>query len=201
MATIHPDQIKAAESVLRQYIPDQAISAAGAFLEALGAYLDAAPAQKTRAARAARDEPEGFADFYAIFPRKVERRGASNAYRSALTRSTPEIILAGAKRYAAAMAGTEMKYVKHPATWLNQDCWLDEMGALTLVGGATAVFEDGPIGTWVKRLEAWTGRTEQPKGSWRPSWGPKPREEGCKVPESAKTAYLKIYPPKTQDRA
>lgn len=196
MTAIHQDQITAAESVLRPFITDPAISVAGLAMQCINAFMDAAPAKRAKAARAAKDEPEGFDEFYAIFPRKVDRRGAANAYRSALTRTTHEIIMAGAKRYAAAMAGTEMKYVKHPATWLNHDCWLDEMGSLTLVGGAAAAFEDCPVQGWVRRLEVWAGRTEQPKGSWRASWGPPPKTDGCRVPESAKAAYLEQYPPK-----
>jgi hypothetical protein len=30
------------------------------------------------------------------------------------------------KRYAAAQDGKDPTYIKHPATWLNGKCWLDE---------------------------------------------------------------------------
>lgn len=194
MTAIHQDQITAAESVLRPFITDPAISVAGLAMQCINAFMDAAPAKRAKAARAAKDEPEGFDEFYAIFPRKVDRRGAANAYRSALTRTTHEIIMAGAKRYAAAMAGTEMKYVKHPATWLNHDCWLDEMGSLTLVGGAAAAFEDCPVQGWVRRLEVWAGRTEQPKGSWRASWGPPPQDGRLPRPGIGQSSLSRAIP-------
>ena len=35
-------------------------------------------------------------------------------------------LLADAMRYAAAQAGKDQTYTKHPTTWLNGKCWLDE---------------------------------------------------------------------------
>jgi hypothetical protein len=40
--------------------------------------------------------------------------------------ATPEELVSGAKRYAAERAGQDGKYTKHPATWLNNECWADE---------------------------------------------------------------------------
>jgi len=70
---------------------------------------------------------DGFAEFYAQFPKKVERRAAQVAYAKAIKRGVdPAIILRGAMRYAAERAGQDPKYTKHPATWLNKGCWDDE---------------------------------------------------------------------------
>lgn len=71
-------------------------------------------------------EPQGFTEFYEVYPRKVGRRAAVKAYRSALNRAPPEAIFAGVRRYAAARKDQDPQFTKHPATWLNADGWLDE---------------------------------------------------------------------------
>jgi hypothetical protein len=186
-----PAMVSAAEIVLRGYISDPKISAAGAFLEAYEAFLDAG----TKKARQKREgEPEGFDGFYSAFPRRIGRRAAAKAYGSALKRSTQEIILAGCKRYAESVKGTEQQYIKHPATWLNADGWKDELGRLTL---AAVAFEETNLPGWLKRLEIFSGKTDSPRGTWRASWGPKPNESGTKVPKAAIDEYYRLYPKKT----
>lgn len=69
-----------------------------------------------------------FTEFYSAFPRHVAPRAAEKAYAKALSRASPETILAGAKRYATAQAREEPKFIQHPATWLNADRWMDEEG-------------------------------------------------------------------------
>jgi hypothetical protein len=62
-----------------------------------------------------------FEAFWEVFPRKVAKGAARKAFRHALTRAAGEEIIAGAKRYRP-----DSEFIKHPATWLNADCWLDE---------------------------------------------------------------------------
>jgi hypothetical protein len=62
-----------------------------------------------------------FLEFWEVYPRKVARGDAQKAYLKALSRASHAEILAGAKRYKP-----DPKFTKHPATWLNADCWLDE---------------------------------------------------------------------------
>jgi hypothetical protein len=38
-------------------------------------------------------------------------------------------MLNGAMRYAAERTGQDQRYTKHPATWLNGQCWKDESNA------------------------------------------------------------------------
>ncbi len=96
--------------------------------------------KRTRAA--ALVEPEGFAEFYAEYPRKRERKKAAVAYRSALkTGATPERLVQAAKSYAMANRGKKLEYVKYPASWLNAGAYDDEVEpvGLALVPGGTHV--------------------------------------------------------------
>lgn len=66
---------------------------------------------------------EQFKEFWKEYPRKTDKRAGEKAFRSALARATFEDILAGVIRYANDPNLPEMKYIKHPATWLNADAW------------------------------------------------------------------------------
>jgi hypothetical protein len=71
---------------------------------------------------------EGFEEFWVVFPKKVDKLKAEKLYAAIIKtkRATAAELLAGAKRYAAAKAGTERRFIKHPTTWLNAGAWLDE---------------------------------------------------------------------------
>jgi hypothetical protein len=75
-----------------------------------------------------KDDRHGFAEFYQVYPRHVARGAAERAYRRIVKNgeATEADLLAGAMRYAAAHDGKDPTYTKHPATWLNGKCWLDE---------------------------------------------------------------------------
>jgi hypothetical protein len=77
---------------------------------------------------APKKEPSGFAEFYRVYPLHVARGAAERAYRRIIKNgeATEAEPLAGAMRYAAAQDGKDPTYIKHPKTWLNGKCWLDE---------------------------------------------------------------------------
>lgn len=93
--------------------------------------IPAAPVKKTKkkGSTPARVESD-FLDFYAAYPRHVGKEAARRAFEKAVKAGTPAAdIVEGARRYAAATAaaGTETRYVAHPATWLNAGRWSDDM--------------------------------------------------------------------------
>jgi hypothetical protein len=69
-------------------------------------------------------DPPSFAEFWEAYPRKVGKRAASQAYAAALKRGADPIdILDGLDR---AHFSPTPRFQPHPATWLNQDRWLDQ---------------------------------------------------------------------------
>lgn len=90
---------------------------------------DLAPIKTKKKGSTARVESD-FLDFYAAYPRHVGKEAARRAFVKAVKAGTPAAeIVEGARRYAAATAaaGTETRYVAHPATWLNAGRWSDDM--------------------------------------------------------------------------
>jgi hypothetical protein len=68
---------------------------------------------------------QGFDDFWAIYPKKDDKRVAERAFEKALSRATLQQILEGAQRYRED-PNRELQYTKNPATWLNADAWENE---------------------------------------------------------------------------
>lgn len=66
-----------------------------------------------------------------MYPRKTDKGGAAKAWARAVRKAHGEVIVTGAKRYAAETRGSEQRYIAHPSTWLNGERWLDEPGANT----------------------------------------------------------------------
>lgn len=67
-----------------------------------------------------------FAEFYDAYPLKKSRGAAVKAFQAAVAKADPKTLIAGARRYAVARQHEDPNFTKHPATWLNQECWLDQ---------------------------------------------------------------------------
>ncbi|WP_300733755.1 hypothetical protein [Pseudomonas sp.] len=69
-----------------------------------------------------------FETFWSIYPRRVGKGAAVKAFEKAARGTDPIVINAAVLDHAAAWraAGTEPRHIPHPATWLNQQRWLDE---------------------------------------------------------------------------
>lgn len=64
-----------------------------------------------------------FLSWYQLYPIKKSKGSAEKAWKKVPREAIPQIMEA-TKKYAA--SGTDPKYMKHPATWLNGKCWEDE---------------------------------------------------------------------------
>src|SRR5690606_1293270 len=70
------------------------------------------------------DYPEPFKQFWAIYPRKVEKNRASRGWKARLKdTSIPETRIRAAKHYAeyCKKNNIEPRYIKHPSTFLGPD--------------------------------------------------------------------------------
>lgn len=69
-------------------------------------------------------EREQFDEFWAIYPKKMDKTQAFRQFRRALNRVKFEDILAGVIKFANdPNLPTEKRFIKNAATWLNNDCW------------------------------------------------------------------------------
>lgn len=70
--------------------------------------------------------PKQVKALYAAYPNKKAPADARRAIEKALQKATFAELLAGVKRYAKSVKDVPKQYQKHPATWFNKECWLDE---------------------------------------------------------------------------
>ncbi|KOP81984.1 hypothetical protein AMS60_05495 [Bacillus sp. FJAT-21945] len=66
-----------------------------------------------------------FEQFWNIYPRKVDKKKAAKSFKTAIKNHPLEIILAGTEKYAKQVEKTDKQYIKHPATFLNNDSFID----------------------------------------------------------------------------
>lgn len=66
---------------------------------------------------------EEFDAFWHSYPRKVGKGAARKAYAKALLKTNSAVIASAVGRICV----DEPEFIPHPATWLNQERWLDEM--------------------------------------------------------------------------
>lgn len=69
-----------------------------------------------------------FEDFWNAYPKKIRRGDAERLWPAALAKAPAEVIIAGARRYAAevAEAGTEPAFITSPHNWLLGARWADQ---------------------------------------------------------------------------
>lgn len=68
---------------------------------------------------------DAFDVFWEVYPRHVAKKAAERAWAVACKNTDPQTIIEGAKRYRDD-SGRDPQYTAHPATWLNNERWLDD---------------------------------------------------------------------------
>jgi len=119
------------------------------------------------------DSEDSFDRFWQAYPRKVAKGQARKAWTAALKKTDAERIIAAVQAYAdrCKQAETEMRFIAHPATWLNGERWDDEDAAPANDKAENA----GP--DWRSRLSEY-----QQYGVWPMRYGPRPEQAGCHAP-------------------
>lgn len=126
-------------------------------------------------------EPEGFAEFYDAFPLKKARGAALKAWSRAAAKVPAQQLIDAAKRYAITRQGEDPKYTKHPATWLNSECWADaDVSRATLfTPSETPSFALQPGESELHhRVRLFRDRN----GFWIGPWGYPPTDPLCTIP-------------------
>ena len=77
-----------------------------------------------------------FEIFWKEYPRKKEKGDARKAFVKALEKVDFDTLLNAVKVYAKSVQGVEQRFVKHSATWLNKECWADEVAPPKSEGGS-----------------------------------------------------------------
>ena len=71
--------------------------------------------------------PEGFDDFWQMYPKKEGRKKAKEAFAEALRSGvSADLLRTKAAQYAEAKAGIDAKWLKTPGNWLQGECWLED---------------------------------------------------------------------------
>lgn len=68
-----------------------------------------------------------FESWWKSYPNRVGKRGGEIAYTKARKKVSAEILMTAAIRYAELTKDCERKFIKHPTSWLNGECWNDEI--------------------------------------------------------------------------
>lgn len=109
---------------------------------------------------------EDFLAFWKAYPRKQEKRHVfEKCWLKIIKDEDPADIIKGAENFAAhcLSEGTDRKFIKLPATWLNRGCWEDEYDI------PTQSYTSGQDATHKARVAGF-----HKTGMWREEWGEKP---------------------------
>lgn len=79
-----------------------------------------------QAVRASQKPSDGFVEWWAEYPRKVEKKAAVSAWNK-LNLTQKQTAIRVIPDWAKAWHGTEMRFIKMPATWLNKHCFDDPL--------------------------------------------------------------------------
>ncbi|MEM7524074.1 MAG: HNH endonuclease [Pseudomonadota bacterium] len=79
-----------------------------------------------RGEQAKRAMTEDFKAFWDVYPRQVSKGRALKAFPKARKLVDQSTLIAAVQRYAARVRGKDAEFVAYPATWLNDQRWLDQ---------------------------------------------------------------------------
>jgi hypothetical protein len=70
---------------------------------------------------------EAFEKAWRFYPRKIGKGAALKSFQKALKQIHGNELLSKIEEYSLAIGGSDIKYIPHLSTWLNQERWNDEL--------------------------------------------------------------------------
>lgn len=93
-----------------------------------------------------------FVEFWSAYPTKVEERGARAVFLRLIRRgdASADVLIDGAKGYAAKILDRPPQFIKSPTNWLDKGCWADgsASSARPVADPRPVVAFDGPADVW-----------------------------------------------------
>lgn len=114
-------------------------------------------------------KPSGFARFWEAYPNKTAKRRAETAWAKAEKRCVGELLALCLPAIERAKRGRQWRegFIPHPATWLNDDGWLD---------GVETAGPEPPAGPITAAELARRHRHFADTGEWPAHWGEPPKK-------------------------
>jgi uncharacterized protein YdaU (DUF1376 family) len=72
------------------------------------------------------NQDKDFDLFWEVVAVKKGKGSARKAFNQALKKTTIEDLITKMSEYKGSLNGTPERFIKHPASWLNGECWTDE---------------------------------------------------------------------------
>jgi hypothetical protein len=95
------------------------------------ALIEEPPKKKRKENSSSPDGDARFDEFWALYPRKVGKTAAERKWVTLVRNGTdPTVIIAGLRRHLPELDSRAVKFRPHPATWLSQGRWEDEVAEL-----------------------------------------------------------------------
>lgn len=116
-----------------------------------------------------------FEAFWNGYPNKVGKKAAFNAWKRALKKADAEMIVSGVVAYMNNKPAD--RDWLNPATFLNQERWLDSYGD---EDSQPKISTSEQHDNWVRRVKKWHQGSE-----WPDFLGPAPGLDGCQAPQAA----------------
>ena len=98
----------------------------GSQLQRIADAIESNKPKQKRQQKPSEDVPEGFVEFYSVYPRKVGRPAAISAWKK-LNLTQRQTAIRVIPLWAEAWKQTDTAFIPHASTWLNQHRFEDEI--------------------------------------------------------------------------
>ena len=72
-------------------------------------------------------DSEDFKSFWKVYPRRMGKGQAREAFRTACKLEDASVIIEAAQKFQQVSAQSDIKFIPYPSTWLNGERWEDDL--------------------------------------------------------------------------